>query len=144
MKTYIYLLFIGLYFTGNNAFAQRPQKTNEAYKNAITFKYDNQTWVFTAEKSKDGKPIKDSYFLEQQKQVIDLKKDNAYEIAQIKGEEKYNLSKYHPELKDVRLKLKYYILSCGFMDVQAYLIKKNNRQMVFAGRGTRLVFTPKK
>lgn len=59
--------------------------------------------------------------------------------------EQKNIAKHRSGFKnkDIKFKLKYYYLSCGFMDVYAYLIKREPNKLIFKGRDN-LVFVAQK
>lgn len=142
MKKFAILLIGTLLFVGNQVFAQEVKKTEAEYKAMITFEFKGKTWVYSHQEDKEGNVLKNGYFLKGQQFVLKYKKENPYQVVttEEKNKTKFKLS----ASDDADFHLRYYMLSCGFLDLYAPLSKEKKNTLYFQERNSTLVFIAKK
>lgn len=144
MKKYAILSMITLFFISSYTFAQRVKKSDAEYKAMMTFDFGGKTWVYSHQEDKEGKVLNNTFFFRGQQFVLDYRKKNAYQVVTT-AEMKKSMFRLKTQ-KDTKTKfyLRYYMLSCGFMDLYAPLSKEEKNTLHFDKGSSKLVFIAKK
>jgi hypothetical protein len=144
MKKYAVLSMIALFFMSSHTFAQRAKKSDAEYKAMMTFDFGGKTWIYSHQEDKEGNVMNNTFFMKGQQFVLDYRKKNAYQVVTT-AEMKKSMFRVKTQ-KDAKTKfyLRYYMLSCGFMDLYAPLSKEEKNTLHFDKGNSKLVFIAKK
>ncbi|EAY26575.1 hypothetical protein [Microscilla marina] len=142
MKKLAILCLITLFFASSNAMAQRKKRSTKEYKAMMSFDFKGKTWIYSHQEDKDGNILENEAFFKRQRIVLDIKKKEAYKVVTTA---EVNKSRFRmtPSSNDTNFHLRYYMLSCGFMDLYAPLNKEKKNTLHFKQGASTLVFIAK-
>ncbi|WP_299456465.1 hypothetical protein [uncultured Microscilla sp.] len=143
MKKLAILCLITLLFAGGNVMAQKKKRSAKEYKAMMTFDFKGKTWVYSHQEDKDGNILENGAFFKRQQLVLDFKKKEAYKMVTTAEVNKTRF-RMTPSSNYTNFHLRYYMLSCGFMDLYAPLNKEKKNALHFKQGTSTLVFIAKK